>query len=268
MMKKSAALVSAMLLLLSPVAYSGVVMEMVTRDAAGIETDRTTIYAQARKIRMEESGENEARATMIFLGKEFLYVDHADKSYMVMDEAMIDEMSAQMSDAMKEMEAQLAGMPPEQRAMVEQMMKGQMQGMMGQQGEKAPPPRVEATGSGEWKSGKCREYAVFEGSVKTQQLCAADLDDVDGSEEVIEGFRAMAAYITKMTESLPMRSDDGLNPGELMDQIDGFPVHTIDYANGEVLRESLLDSVEERDLDEAMFRAPDGYRRRDPFAGR
>ena len=78
----------------------------------------------------------------------------------------------------------------------------------------------------------------------------------------------MTAYISKMTESLPMRSDDGLNPGELMDQIDAFPVHTIDYANGEVLRESSLDSVEERDLDDAMFRVPDGYRRRDPFAGR
>ena len=268
MMKRSAAFITAMLLVLSPTAYAGVVMEMVTRDASGTETDRAKIYAQSNKIRMEQSGENEASATMIFLGKEFLYLDHDDKSYMVMDEAMMDEMSAQMNEAMKEMEAQLAGMPPEQRAMVEQMMKGQMQGMMGQQAEKASPPRVEATGSGEWKSGKCREYAVFEGSVKTQQVCAADLDDVEGSDEVIEGFRAMAAYITKMTESLPMRSDDGLNPGELMDQIGGFPVHTIDYDNGEVIRESSLDSVEERDLDEAMFRAPDGYRRRDPFAGR
>ncbi len=268
MMKKSAALISAMLFLLSPIAYAGVVMDMVTRDASGTETDRTKIYAQSNKIRMEHGGENEASATMIFLGNEFLYVDHDDKSYMVMDEATMNQMSAQINDAMKEMEAQLAGMPPEQRAMVEQMMKGQMQGMMGQQGDTAPPPRVEAMGSGEWKSRKCREYAVFEGSVKTQQLCAADLDDVEGSDEVIEGFRAMAAYITKMTESLPMRSDDGLNPGELMDQIDGFPVHTIDYANGEVLSESSLDSIEERDLDEAMFQVPDGYRRRDPFGGR
>ena len=59
-------------------------------------------------------------------------MDHKDKSYIVMDEAMLDEVSAQMSEAMKEMEAQLASMPPEQRAMVEQMMKGQMQGMTGQ----------------------------------------------------------------------------------------------------------------------------------------
>lgn len=170
MMKKSAAFVSAMLLVLPPIACAGVVMDMVTRDASGQETDRTKIYAQSNKIRMEHGGENEASATMIFLGNEFLYVDHGDKSYMVMDEAMIDEVSAQMSKAMKEIEAQLASMPPEQRAMVEQMMKGQTQGMTGHQGEKSSPLRVEATGRGEWKSGKCREYAVFEGSAKIQQV--------------------------------------------------------------------------------------------------
>jgi len=94
------------------------------------------------------------------------------------------------------------------------------------------------------------------------------LDEVDGSDEVIESFRNMAAYITKMTESLPMRSNDGPNPGELMNQIDGFPVHTIDYDNGVVVSEMSLDSILEQDLDDELFAAPKGYRRQDPFGGR
>jgi len=266
--KKSVAPSISALLLLSPLAYAGVVMDMVTMNASGQETERSRIYAQSGKIRMEQVAENETATTMIFLGNEFLYIDDREKSYIVMDEAMLDEVSAKISEAMKQMEAQLASMPPEQRAMVEKMMKGKMQGMTAQQGPASPAPRVEAKGSGEWKSYKCRQYAVFEGAEKVQDLCAAKLEEVGGADEVFEAFRNMAAYITKMAESMPMGSGDRINPGELMDEIDGFPVHTIDYENGAVTRESSLDSVTEQELDAGMFAAPEGYRRRDPFGSR
>ena len=267
-MKYSIAITAAALLSASSLANAGIVMDMVTRDASGAETERNRIYAQSEKIRMEQGGNGDTEATMIFLGDRFLYIDHRDKSYIVMDDAMLDQVSAKMSEAMREMEAQLAGMPPEQRAMVEQMMKGQMQGMMGPQIDETPPLRVEATGSGKWKSHACREYAVFEGDAKTQEVCAADLDDVEGSGEFIAAFRNMAAYITKMTESLPMMALDRSDPGELMERIDGFPVRTVDFENAVAVRETSLDSIVEQELEEAMFVAPDGYRQRDPFAGR
>lgn len=264
-MKKLLAASFSILLLLPPLAYAGAVMDMVTRNASGEETDRARIYAQSEMIRMDEVDGDQVKGTMIFLGNEFMYVDHEDKSYIVMDESMIDEVSAQISDAMKQMEAELANMPPEQRAMVEQMMKGRMQGMMGQQNAPSSGPRVEAKGSGKWQSYKCREYEVFEGSEKTQDICAAKLDDIDGSDEVIEAFRGMAAYMKKMTESLPMRSGDQMNPGELMNEIDGFPVHTVDYENGVATGDVSLESVTERDIEPGMFAAPEGYRREDPF---
>lgn len=256
------------LLLLPTLGYTGVVMEMVTTDASGQETDRSRIYAQAEKMRMEQVQEDGKTDSMVFLGDKFLYIDHDDKSYVVMDEAMLDEVSTQMSEAMKEMEAQLAAMPPEQRAMVEQMMKGQMQGMMQKQAPSTPAFRVEAEGGGKWKSYKCREYAVYEGDSKVYDICAADLDEIDGADEVVETFRNMAAYISKMTESMPMRSGADMNIGELMDDIDGFPVHTVDYENGVAVSEMSLESVAEKDLDEGLFAVPDGYRRLDPMAGR
>lgn len=265
-MKLPVVIASAVLLCVASVANAGVVMDLVTRDVSGNVTEEAKIFAQSNKVRMEES--RDAKATMIFLGDSFMYVDHRDKSYVVMDEAMLEEVSAKMDAAMKEMEAQLASMPAEQRAMVEQMMKGQMQGMMSQDAEKAPPPRVEAIGNGKWQSRDCKKFAVYENDEKTQEICAASLDDVDGADEVIEAFRNMAAYITKMTESLPMRPAEQSNPGELMDQIGGFPIHTVDYANGKVVQEVSLDSVEERDLDGGLFEAPEGYRRQDPFRGR
>jgi len=78
-----------MLLLLSSLANAGVVMDMVTRNTAGQETDRTKIYSQSKKIRMEQGAGDQAESSMIFLGDEFLYVDHRDKSYIVMDEGIL-----------------------------------------------------------------------------------------------------------------------------------------------------------------------------------
>ena len=265
-MKRSLVAVVVLILWTPSIANAGVVMEMVTKDAAGTETDRTKIYAQDERIRMEHSGPGGADATMIFLGDRFLYVDHSEETYMVMDEAMLEDVSSKINEAMKEMEAQLAAMPPEQRAMVEQMMKGQMQGMMQKEPRERPALRIESTGRGEWQSERCTEYDVFTGDQLSQQICAADLDEIDGGDEMIAAFRSMAAFIEKMTESMPMVSNDQPNPGELMEQIDGFPVHTIDYANGSKISESTVDSVAEEDLDDTLFSPPDGYRRQDPMS--
>ncbi len=264
-MQRSCVLSFIALTLLSPLVHAGVVMEMVTRDMAGEETDRSKFYAQSKRVRMDQRADGAGDNSMIFLGDKFVYLNHKDRSYIVMDEAMLEQVSTQIDDAMKEMEAQLAGMPPEQRAMVEQMMKGRMQGMMGQQADKAREPRIESMGSSKWQSYKCKHYAVFEGAEKTQEVCAAKLDDVDGADEVMEAFVGMAAYVKKMTESLPMMKNDSLNPGELMKQIDGFPVHTVDYVNGRAEREMSLDSVVEQELDPSLFAVPKDYRREDPF---
>jgi hypothetical protein len=238
-------------------------MDMVNLDASGQETGRTKIYGQADMIRMDDGD-----TSIVFLGNELLYIDHDDESYIVMDEAMLDKVSAQVNNAMKEMEAELAKMRPEERAMVEQLMKGRMQGMNRQQSAPTKGPRVESQGNGKWQSYACRKFAVYQGAEKTQDVCAAELDEIDGADEVMQAFRDMAAYMTKMTESLPMRSNQQMNPGELMDQIGGFPVHTIDYANGAIVGQSALDSVAEQDLAPDLFAAPEGYRREDPFSGR
>ncbi|MBT8092409.1 MAG: DUF4412 domain-containing protein [Gammaproteobacteria bacterium] len=264
-MKRQSRILIPALLLLSPCTYAGAVMDMVIQDASGRETGRSIIYAQSNMIRIDEVGAGQGDGSMIFLGDKLLYLDHREKSYFVMDEAMLDDVSAQMNEAMAEMERQLASMPPEQRAMVEQMMKGQMQGMMTKPDAPIPAPSVESLGSGKWQSHDCEKYAVFEGGEKTQEVCATDLAGIDGADEIMQAFRSMAAYITELAESMPMMADEGLNPGELMDKINGFPVHAIDFENGKVVGQSSLDSVTEKDLDPQLFAAPDGYLRQDPF---
>ncbi|MDH3351816.1 MAG: DUF4412 domain-containing protein [Gammaproteobacteria bacterium] len=265
-MRKPMALLAAAICIAAPPTYAGVAMEMVTKNAAGRETERTKIFAQSQRIRMD-GGNAVSGNSMIFLGDEFLVLDHKDKTYIVMDEAMLSEVSSQISKAMKQMEKQLAGLPPEQRAMAEQMMKGRMAGMMGAQ-DAPPGPRVEEIGNGQWNAYSCKNYAVYLGATKSQEVCAAALSDLDGADEMLAAFRGMAAFVAKLTESLPFGSDTLLNPGELMDQIEGFPVHTVNYKNGTVAHETSLESLTEQPIDEQLFAVPDGYRQQDPFSGR
>lgn len=49
--------------------------------------------------------------------------------------------------------------------------------------------------------------------------------------------------------------------GVVMDEIDGFPVPTIDYKYGAVAKETSVDPVTEQDLQQEMFAATEDYRR-------
>ena len=128
-MRKIQSLVGAGLLVLVTPVFAGVEMDLITTDAQGAVTESVKLYAQSGKIRMQDIGDSSGQEmSMIFVGKEFIVVDHSDKSYVVMDEAMVEEMGVKVNAAMEQMRAQLADMPPEQRAMVEQMMQGEMAG--------------------------------------------------------------------------------------------------------------------------------------------
>lgn len=250
------------------IAHAGVSLDLVRKDMDGNEQERTHISSQGGKLRMDtDGGPYGTRATMIFLGDRFLVIDHDEQSYIVMDEAMLNEVSAKMNDALAQMEAQLAQLPAEQREMAEQMMKSRMSAMSEMV---SAPLTVESAGPGEWNGTPCTRYAVYEGSDKSQDICAAPLDQVEGADEMMQAFRGMAAYVQKLTESLPgpLASSLSSNPGAVMDQVKGFPIHSVDYRMGQATGESMLESVEEEALDESVFNAPEGYQRQDPFAGR
>ena len=68
--------------------------------------------------------------------------------------------------------------------------------------------------------------------------------------------------LTSAFESGPFGSQAGETPFEHMNEIDGFPVVTRNFAGGELESESTLRSAEERDLDPDAFEPPKGYRLR------
>lgn len=253
---------------MTTVVQAGVAVEMVSRNMADNATERSQIYAQDGFLRLDsDGGPYSADVSLIFDGDSFLVMDHADQSYIIMDKAMLTEISDKMNAAMAQMEAQLATLPPEQRAMAEEMMKNQMGAVMGTQ-ESPEPPRVEKTGSSEWQGRSCTQFDVFEGEVKTQEICSAPLDSVDGAVEMMTTYQEMAKFVKDLSESLPGPLGSSFNdhPGMVAELIGGFPVRTIEYSMGAPAREVTMESITEKALDSSFFEAPADYRRADPFA--
>ena len=268
-MRKIQSFLSIGFLAMATPLFAGVEMDLVTKDAEGAVTESVKLYAQSGKIRMEDIGDTSGKEmSMIFVGQEFIVVDHTEQSYIVMDEEMVAALGAKVNDAMAQIQAQLADMPEEQRAQIEQMLAGQMAGMMNES-EQAPAARVEQIGVGTWQSAECTQYAVFEDFDKTQEICAAPLGDIEGADEVMLAFKNMAKFVNTISESMPgaLGANMAQNPMGLIDQIDGFPVRTIDYLDGSLMSVTTLESVQDMSLDPGLFAIPEGYTQVDPFAG-
>jgi hypothetical protein len=251
------------LCLLSAQAGAGNVIEMSTRDMGGNEIDRMTFYTESDRSRMDQSGAN-GHVSVIFRGEDFVYVDHAQKNYMVMDEAMLEGIGTHISEALKEMEDQLAALPPEQRAMVEQMMQEQMGGM-GTTVE-IPTLEIRQLGAGRWQSYDCKLAEMLEDGTKIQEICSVDYDEVDGSGDVRNSFKRMASLLNKLYDAIPFAGQGVRNPMDMLDELDGFPVRAVEFENGQPVRETILESSMEKSVGGDTFELPSGYSRIDPLA--
>jgi hypothetical protein len=71
----------------------------------------------------------------------------------------------------------------------------------------------------------------------------------------------------KMIVSMPdmIASRVAANPMEMMDQIDGFPVHTLQFEQGKLSQEASLESVSEQVLEKSLFIPPGDYKKQDMF---
>ena len=130
------------------------------------------IQIEANRMRAESTGPGGVKQVVIFDGARqvLTIIDAGNKSYTEMTKEDAEKLGAQMSDAMAQIKKQMAGMPPEQRAQIEGMMKGRMGGA----GGAAVKPQYRKAGTesvGKWT---CTKYEAFEGETKTSEVCTVE----------------------------------------------------------------------------------------------
>ena len=236
-------------------AQAGTVIQQEQRDPGSDQARfRVTLSVDAGKLRVEGenpgSGPGSGKFAMIFdQAKQVLWMmDPGKGSYLEMTAAQVQGMGQQMQQMMQQMEAQLAQIPPEQRAMVEQMMKQQM-------GNSAPPQVTVREKSRGEKVGQfvCTRYEVLTQGQVTEEICAAPAAQLQLEASALETFKALAAFYEPLSRQVPK---GGWSVSSAMREIQGFPVRTVVYEGQKPASEWVVVKIETKPLDVGLFTLP------------
>lgn len=251
-------------------AMAGAVLKTETReyyvDPPAIGT--TSMFADGKLLRVEiNSVSSSEDGLIIYRGdsNEMLIADSERLEYFVIDEQTMNQMAGQISGAMKQMEEMLKSMPPEQRAMAEQMMKQKMPGL---QSAPEAPSTLRKTGTSDTINGyDCEYYEVFKEGKRTREMCVAKWNDIDGGPEAVDAMVGMGRFFESMHDAFAEAAGTDLMGKQQevfahMKQLGGYPVYAKDYDDSGALEgESTLKSSSSEAIDAAMFEPPKGYRR-------
>ncbi len=272
----------------SGVSDQGVILEVRTTSHVGsdarVETVLMSILApdflKMEILSGDDSDTGSAKDEMIFRGdrKQMIVVDHAKRSYMIMDDETIEKMGQAIGEAKKMAQnmtlpdAVLKNMSAEQRKQFEDARK-QMQGggMPGGGGMDRSEHSYKNTGERSTREGyPCVKYDEFTDAEKVGELWVTDWDNVEGGGDVKGVFREMESFFRELMEvfgnKMGGKDDDGFfgkdnNPmGEFL-EVDGIPVVSRSFEDGELESESVLKSARRQNLDPAAFEPPSGYKR-------
>jgi hypothetical protein len=244
------------------VSVPGVVFKLEVK-ATGQPATTLTASIDGANLKMDIPQPGGAGAAVIFRGaeKEMVMVDHGRKSYVVMDQATMKNLTGQMSAAMKQMEAQMKNMPPEQRAMMEQMMKGR--GMMPPGAQSAPTELRRTSERGKHSGYDAVKYEAVQGGKVKRVLWVTEWSSVAGASEARQAFESMAAFSEDLMSGLgPMAQNLTQNGFQDLKTLNGFPVLTIEYDDaGTVVSETRLVSATTETVPADAFTPPAGYTR-------
>lgn len=231
--------------------------------SAGIVIVGTYTGTKTPKGRTVEFRIQDGRGRITSQPGQFIYYDHAQRTaYLVdtekktsfaVDETRAKQISAQLAEAQKMMEAKLKELPPEKRAMVEKMMK--------EQGGGRPPGArrpLDFLKVGEDKIGPwgCDRYAASDAGRKIE-VCTAEADALaipPDDVAVFEGF-------LDLSEKMAGESGPGGTLGSAAERgFEGLPLERKEMRDGVVTDRFVIDSITTEAIPLDELRVPSGLK--------
>jgi hypothetical protein len=215
-----------------------------------IQLDKTHIRTESRA-----TGENTA----------FVYDDAAQtarvmnldkKTYIEMNSALQKQMQQQLA----QLQAQLQNLPPQQRAALEQALRGR--GGLPGAGE-APKIQYKRTGSDQVGKWACTKYEGYQGQEKVMELCTVDPKEVGVAEADFEVAKHLAEFLRGF---MPAAADQIVIVGAGGDQgFSGIPVRRAIFTNGRQDMVSELKEFRREAIPASVFAVPSDFKREDPM---
>lgn len=230
------------------------------------QVNRMRLADQRLRIDPVEEGDQ----TTIFRGErnDFMIVDHQRETFVLMDQDGIDQLVAQVRASMKELDQQMKALPDEQRRM--------LLAAMLEEEQRAADTRLVQTNRKETKNGfDCVLFEVRQRDELIREVWVASWDQLPRAEIVRGALEGMEDFFGRLDESLSAVTSaaGGFDAGSLaggspfadLRKMQGFPIHSRDYVEGELVSETIVQSVVEAEMAGTIFAAPVQYERRAPF---
>jgi hypothetical protein len=200
---------------------------------------------------------------MVFLEQQGVLrvIDDGTKSYFDLDQKMTQDPGAG-GGPMAQMEQQLAQMPPEQRKMAEQMMKGSMAAM------KPTPTTYVWTKEEQTIQGyACTKVECMVGDDKRSEYWGTKSPDLKLTDDERNTMLAMQGYLRSFTIHVAPAGGGEGRAFQWDTSVDGYPVITRCFDHGDTTLDLRLDSVDRKPLAKELFETPAGFKRQSVMDG-
>ncbi|MCB0329071.1 MAG: hypothetical protein KDD70_05395 [Bdellovibrionales bacterium] len=241
------------LLLSSSVAFADVVVTLQSGDGQG------EMLISGQKLAMKTAGRGEQ---VVIRGDQgyMMTVDPGKKAVTKITKENMKQLGNQVNAAMKNFEAQLANVPPQQAEAMKKLMGGMMAKMSQPQ---QSPPVVSKTGQKRTVAEyTCEEYEVSRDGEVTRRYCVVPSSEISGGSEVRAGLQVMGDFFRELltaTQQGPFAKVIE-NPYLEFSKIgDGVPVLTEEVKGGQVVRSTTITSIKNDKIEVARFEPPTGY---------
>jgi hypothetical protein len=231
--------------------FAGVRIQSEDTNLATKKVSTDVILLDANRLRVDS---DDGKSVMFLTDggrNRMVMLDKAKNQYQEIDEETMKQMGQQMSAAMAQMQAAMKNMPPDQRAMMEKMMKGKMP----QAAAAAPKAVYTAKGSGSVNGFSCTKYEGDLSGVKESEVCAALPAQIKLTPADLQIFEKMKQFSSSLLSALAnspvhisVPSGYGFEEG-----YEGFPIQKIDFENGQATKRSELKSITRTNFTDADF---------------
>src|SRR6185312_8821802 len=234
------------------VAQGGTVVHMNRTDFEGKSRPEAVIYAQDGQFRMDTlDADGHVRDFVLVRDDSVWQVDVPKRTFFEIDQAAL---AGQQSQMQQQMQAMLQRLPPDQRAAMEERMKGLMAGRAQSSLTMTDTGKTDHVGS--WA---CEVWQVQRDGAVSSDACIASRGSLTGGDELVDAVHKAASTTRDVVSALPGARATAQQMA-VYGKVDGFPVRTRELGrDGSVESAETVASVERQSLPADRFAIPKGF---------
>ncbi len=245
-------------ILLAGNAAAGTIVEFEVQDAGQTTVQSAHIHEGFVSVKNPGGAENVDALYQREHDRVFI-IEHDKKSYMIINEARVEEFTSQARGMMALVQAQMEGMTDEQRAEMEKSMENMGMGGLLNSNEAAPVPKYKQTSEQRDVNGySCEVVEVYKNQKLDSEMCVAGRANLSMDDNDYDTLKAMHNFAQRMATkaAMFMNSFGGTLPELATGDIDGLPVAVNDIDDKVTVT---LRSINAADIDPSRLGVPKGY---------